>query len=240
MKYFSRKAFNKNEINSAREDFEKFNVVDITSFFDDKFRDDLTVDTISTYRNKQSRKDFLMKQTENTPRNMFSVSEKNIEEESKIIPSFYASNEVSEFISKITSSKPMRLPWKGERYVINGLSEKKDTHGWHWDDYSFALVFIAKAPNREHGGSVECIRDTTWNRSKPDIKNILVTHKPKSYYYESGSFYLMKSDTTLHRVAPITSKTSRVAIAMSWCTKEDLLKDIDHETVYELYDEVGQ
>jgi len=239
MIYFSDVACNEEIIRFAKEEFESFNVVDITRFFDPNFIESLTQDTMSTYNRRQSRKDFRMKQTENTPRNMFTVSEGSVHEESKLIPDFYSSNEVLEFISKITSSKVMRLPWKGERYVINGLSEEKDTHGWHWDDYSFAMVFIAKAPIREHGGFVQCISDTTWNRSKPDIKKILSTHNPTSYYYNSGSFYLMKSDTTLHRVAPITSETSRVAIAMSWCTEEDLLKDIDHKTVYELYGERG-
>ncbi|MCW5588106.1 MAG: hypothetical protein KIT27_00450 [Legionellales bacterium] len=235
MKYFNLLKHNNSEIEDAIKQLREKSVVNITKFFEVDFINSLIKDTLCVYNKKLQRKDFLMKQTENTPRNMFSVPEKAIDEVSKIIPEFYNDSSVKQFLSTLAQEEVKTLPWAGERYVINGLSNSSDTHGWHWDDYSYALVFIAKSPSPDQGGAVECIRNTNWDRKNPRVHEIVNSNKSEIYHYDDGSFYLMKSDTTLHRVTPIVWSAVRIAIAMSWCSEADLLKDIDHETVYELY-----
>lgn len=235
MQYFSPLVHDGGTIKTAKETLRDTSIVNLTRFFNSQFVSELIEDTITVYKNRLQRRDFLMKQTENTPRNMFSVPERAVTEESRLIAQFYNAESVAAFISEVTQEETRTLPWTGERYVINGLAQSDDTHGWHWDDYSYALVFIAKAPSVAQGGAVECIPDTFWNRENPNIQSILNSRESKIYHYEDGSFYLMKSDTTLHRVAPISDGAIRIAIAMSWCTEVDLSKDIDHQTVYELY-----
>ncbi len=235
MNIFSPLVHNKFAFEKAKKIFKDTSIVDMTDFFNPEFIEQLTTETLNVFEQKLQRKDFLMAHTENTPRKMFSVSEKAIYESSKLIPDFYNNQDLINFLTKMAQEKVMVLPWTGERYVINGLSTSKDTHGWHWDDYSYALVFIAKAPEKHQGGAVECIPNTVWNRKNPNIREILAANEPYKHYFKDGSFYFMKSDTTLHRVAPITEDSLRVAIAMSWCNEKDLAKEIDHKTVYELY-----
>jgi hypothetical protein len=235
MKIFNNSIYSQATFANLKSDFVKFGIVNISSIFDGNFVAKLGKETLQLFYDKMQRKDFLMKYTENTPRNMFSVSERSIDELATLIPYFYYSKETARLISQIAEEPIDTLPWAGERYVINGLSQSNDTHGWHWDDYAYALIFIAKAPKQEQGGHVECVNNTCWNRENPNISSILAERKPTRHYFEDNSFYLMKSDTTLHRVAPLTESSLRVAIAMSWCNQADLIKELNHETVYELY-----
>ena len=235
MNYFNQAKFNQEEIANTQKILKSKSIVDVTHFFAQDFIENLIQETVSVYEQKLQRKDFLMEQTDNTPRNMFAVSERAIDACATMIPKFYYEEEVLHFFSTLAQEPVIPLPWTGERYVINGLSRSNDTHGWHWDDYAYALVFIAKAPKLGNGGEVECIADTFWNREKPNIEQILQQNQKQVHHFESGSFYLMKSDTSLHRVAPITAGEIRIAIAISFCNKADLSKDLDHQTVYELY-----
>lgn len=209
-------------------------IADITSCFNQEIIRLLTNETRSIFEKKSKRKDFFSTHT-NTPRNMFTVSEADISDSSQIIKEFYYSDELKKFLSELAIEKINDLPWTGERYVINGLINNDDTHGWHWDDYAYALVFIAECPAKGAGGEVECVANTHWIKSNPNIQHIVNTRPVQSHYYEPGSFYFMKSDTTLHRVTRVSEPHQRLSIAMSYCNQADLEKDIDHLTVYDLY-----
>lgn len=125
------------------------------------------------------------------------------------------------------------LPWASERYQLNGLEYHGDTHGWHWDDYAFVVVFIAKAP--KSGGELHCVPNVILNRDNPQIPEIINSNKIQVYNFAEGEMYLMISNTTLHRVNNIGEKTSRLSLAMAYCNNEDLKKEMDHKSVYRLY-----
>ncbi len=211
-----------------------FGLVDISCLFSKSITEAIINEMHQLVKTHHRRNDFLSKHTE-TPRNLNTVSEAAITNNSIVIPKIYYSPEIKYMLSQIAGEIIHDLPWTGERYVLNQLSEQNDTHGWHWDDYSYALVFIAEAPEGDKGGLLECIPHTYWNRSNPQIYHLLETRKIAQYYFQPGSYYFMRSDTTLHRVTPITSNKKRMSLAMSYCSESDLEKPIDHKTVIDLY-----
>jgi hypothetical protein len=209
-------------------------ITEITQCFNKNLINQLIYETLNLFKTRKQRKDIIMQQTENTPRNMFSVGQSVIHNSSKLIPFFYCHSGLLEFLSNIVQEEVMLLPWESERYVINGLSGLGDVHGWHWDDYSYALVLIAKATDKESGGQLECIPFTS--SASGTIDMVLSNNKPNIYSYSSGCVYLMKSNSTLHRVSPIIKKDAlRVSLVMTFCNSSDCLKQIDHETIYNLY-----
>lgn len=224
----------KEQINIYQDQLRYSGIVEITSCFTQGIIRTLSNETRSIFHIKSKRKDFLSAHT-NTPRNMSTVSECDITDTSKLIKNFYYSKELLKLLSEIASEKVDFLHWSGERYVINGLIHNDDTHGWHWDDYAYALVFIAETPESGAGGEVECIANTSWIKSNPDIQRIVSTRPSQLHHFQSGSFYFMKSDTTLHRVTKIAKSHKRLSLAMSYCNQADLQMKIDHSTVYDLY-----
>lgn len=222
------------DIKSYKAYLDFYGMVNITSFFSEGIIQCLIKESFEIFHKKLKRKDFVSKHTL-TPRHMSTVSEEEIEKESEIIQYFYYSKQLVALLNELAGEKLDYLPWTGERFVLNGLINNQDTHGWHWDDYAYALVFIADCPPKGSGGEVECIPHTSWVKPNPDIQNIVMSRPTHSYYFEPGSFYLMKSDTTLHRVTQISSPYRRLSIAMSYCNQADLAKEIDHKTVLDLY-----
>lgn len=86
-------------------------------------------------------------------------------------------------------------------------------------------------------GLLECIPHTYCSRSNPDINHLLKTRKIAEYHFEPGTYYFMRSDTTLHSVTPVMSNKKRLSLAMSYYAESDFEKPIDHKTVINLYGE---
>lgn len=214
--------------------FKQRGMVNITHCFHDSIIQPMTAEAFKVFYGKSKRKDFISQHT-STPRNMFTVSEADIATHSQLITDFYYSQEVLRLLSEIAQEKIDFLPWMGERFVINGLMNNDDTHGWHWDDYAYALVFIADCPPKHAGGEVEFVPHTQWNKAQPNISQILERKNVQTQYFAPGTFYFMRSDTTLHRVAKISHPYKRLSIAMSYCNQADLSKQMDHQTVIDLY-----
>ncbi len=234
MKIFNSDINNSSSIEKLSLTLREKGVIELTELFDKSLITQLTNDVLNIFEQHKKRKELLMVHTENTPRYMFSVSQSVIHESSPFIVDFYNHPKLLEFLSTLAKMKVMILPIPVERYVINGLSSLNDTHGWHWDDYSYTLILIAKAPKPGEGGQIQTVPNSFDGTSK--IEEVLQKNTPENYSYADGTMYLMKSDTTLHRVAPLTVDNSlRISLAMTFCTDEDLVKDIDHRTIYDLY-----
>ncbi len=183
----------------------------------------------------QRRYDLKLKETSNTPRKMSNVNQPTIKEKSQFIPELYQSDAIKGIIKNISGEDVFDLPWEQEQYIITSISEVSDTHGWHWDDYRFAVVFIIKAPKIESGGLVQCVPNTVCNNEAGGINKVLCSNPIYSYCLHDGDVYLLKSDTTLHRVAPLDEKDFRLALVFTYACKEDLEKNIDHSLMYKLY-----
>ena len=151
-----------------------------------------------------------------------------------IISAVYSTPGVRSALGIVAGEEVVECPYLPERYVITELNQSGDTHGWHWDDYSLALVWIIDCPPIEHGGFVQCVPRTLWNKSDPQLHRWFVERPIHSLELVPGDLYLMRTNTTLHRVFPITGGR-RVIVNMAYATQCDLTRPMTHETMDTLW-----
>jgi hypothetical protein len=152
------------------------------------------------------RRDFAMAATEGTPRRMRNVRQAEISRHGSVLPAVYHRPDLRVALAVVAGEEVLLCPYEPERFVITELRESGDTHGWHWDDFSFALVWVIDCPALEHGGFVQCVPNTVWD----------------------------KHDPQLHRVFPITAGR-RLIVNMAYAARRDLGKQINHETMDTLW-----
>ncbi|KWT73896.1 hypothetical protein APY03_5747 [Variovorax sp. WDL1] len=67
---------------------------------------------------------------------------------------------------------------------------------------------------------------------KKALENRLIT----SMHVQSGETYFMKTNTTLHRISPLTEDSNRIAIIYSFASEDDLTDpSIEHATMEVIY-----
>jgi hypothetical protein len=182
------------------------------------------------------RRDFNMRLTDGSPRRMRNVGGNEIIPKSPMLSSFYDSPALRELVSAVIGEPALTCPYLRERIVITSLQQPGDTHGWHWDDYSIALIWVLQAPPVECGGLVQCIPHTRWNRESPEILKHLVSSPIHTYYFGSGEAYLMQTRQTLHRVHPLVKEgCERIIMNFAFATQADGDVGDRHETVDALW-----
>ncbi|MGE7391081.1 HalD/BesD family halogenase [Streptomyces sp. NPDC004126] len=171
--------------------------------------------------------------TGGTPRFMEVVGRNPIAEESELIPGTYHSAALRSFLAEITKAgEILPVPFTPEEMVISRLTEIGETHGWHWDDYSYAFVWIVEGPAPEDGGALEYVRDTAWNKEDPRVEEVLAGGRVERRHPATGSAYLLKADTALHRVAPLAREGARrVILCFSYASPGEMDKAVDHTEV---------
>lgn len=141
-------------------------------------------------------------------------------------------------LSIIAGENVHRVPYAPEEYIINNQCGPGDTHGWHWDDYAFALIHVVESPNPLAGGRIEYIQNVTWDKedSEKCVKKALENRLITSMHVQSGETYFMKTNTTLHRISPLTEDSNRIAIIYSFASENDLTDpSIGHATMEVIY-----
>lgn len=170
--------------------------------------------------------------TDNTKRKMVNVPCREIKQHFKELTNFYSSKELLEILCRITDDEVVPVPYEPEQMLITLQSAAGDTHGWHWGDYSYALILMLKSPPINAGGLLQCIPHTTWDKENPQIMRLLVDNKISSYYHPSGSSYLIKANTTLHRTTPmLNTGADRIIVRFGYAGKDEVSKDVDHSTM---------
>jgi len=175
-------------------------------------------------------RDLNLQHTDNTPRHMRTVGQPVILEHGPLIHATYFSEAVGEFIADIVGEPVYTCPYPGEHYVISRLGRSGDTHGWHWDDYTYGFVLILEAPDYRDGGFVQTVPHTSWNKQDPDVYGALLGGEVHSYAFEAGDAYIVKTNTVMHRVHPIRGTAQRTIVNTTWASAEDLSRPISHET----------
>lgn len=140
-----------------------------------------------------SRRDFLMPQTNCSPRRMTIVNGRDTADVT-LIRSIYRSSETIRVLSRISRSPVTLCPDGLEDVIITELDESGDTHGWHLDDYPLALILIVEASNLDKGGAVQYV--------DPDGEIV-------SMRLCQGDAYLMRTDRCMHRVSPLEMGAGR-------------------------------
>ena len=178
-----------------------------------------------------TRRDVQVASTANTYRKMYNVNQPEIKEQGKIIPSIYESKAVKDFLGNIARDEVVSC-WEPEQYLITKLSHPGDTHGWHWGDYPYTVIWIIEAPeDLSIGGILQCVPHTEWDKENPRIWEYILQNDIQSYHHLKGDVYFLKSDTTLHHVIPIQKETTRIILNTCWASGNDKRDHIEHESV---------
>ena len=202
----------------------------INHLIDPMVRDEIIADAKYLLANHSKRRDLLIESTGNTPRYLSNVTRDDIESYGKYIPIAYKSKYLLSLIRNIVKEDVIPTPWKWDNYIINSQHKAGDTHGWHWGDYPFTIFWIVEAPSIESGGLLECVPHTNWDKRNSRIENLLVENTIDSYFHMTGDVYLLKADTTLHRVKPLTQDVMRIILNTTWERARDKDRHVEHET----------
>lgn len=226
----------------------------LTLLLSERFRQDQVVElhhlvppAIAEALNKQAlrlleasakRRDLTLAETGGTPRAYQSVGRDVIRQDNGSITRLFESDAIRDYLSDIAGERLHKVPYAAEEYIVNAQMRAGDTHGWHWDDYSFALIWMVEAPGATQGGRLEFITDTVWDKDDPRacLEHYLTRREVRSRYIEAGTCYLMRANTTLHRVAPLTENGRRAVIVFTYASDADLVDPtISHETMEKIY-----
>lgn len=181
------------------------------------------------------RRDLTVPETGSSPRRMRNVRQSEIAAETSVLPSLYYAQGTRLLVSAVAGCEAMLCPFVPERFVLASMSRAGDTHGWHWDDYAYALVYLIDAPPPDAGAAVEYLPNVPWEKACPRVDEHVAAGRVRSRRVESGEAYLLKGNTTLHRVAPLERDAMRVVYAMAYADSGDLARPITHETTEALY-----
>lgn len=174
--------------------------------------------------------DLVFEITDNTPRSMTTVGQPVIKDEGPLIDAFYFSPELIEFVGDVVGEQVHSCPYAGEHYVISRLGKSGDTHGWHWDDFTYGIILVLEAPHYTEGGFVQAVPHTSWDKENPDVYGALISSQVRSYAMEPGDAYVVKTNTTMHRVHPIRGEGRRTIVNMTLASTDDLTRPMTHET----------
>ena len=147
---------------------------------------------------------------DNSPRRMNVVNGNSIEKWSEFIPKFYNDAKILDFLSEVVGERVLPLVDDIDRYVINQLQMSSDTFGAHYDDYPLSFVIILESPGLDGGGYAEMV---------PNAHSLSqLDENPIRLPLNAGDAYILKTDTTAHRVAPLKRDTLRTAINLAYTT----------------------
>jgi hypothetical protein len=175
--------------------------------------------------------DIEIKETGGSPRKMRTVSAAGISRDSQLIPAIYNSASIKNVLSEIAQAEVCPCPWEGEKYVIIRQDQPGDTHGWHWGDFSYTVIWIIQAPGPEVGGMLQCVPHTNWDKDNPRVHEYLLDNPIRTYANATGDLYFLRSDTTLHRTIPLTEAATRIILNTCWASESDTKKPVTHETM---------
>ncbi|WP_058043207.1 hypothetical protein [Streptomyces roseifaciens] len=175
-------------------------------------------------REHKERRDLVLGTTGGTPRNLSVVKSQDVEQ-SDLIRAVTRSEVLLTFLAGITRERIIPEVSDDERYLITHQEFASDTHGWHWDDYSFAFNWALRMPPIASGGMVQAVPHTHWDKNAPRINETLCERQIDTYGLVSGDLYLLRSDTTMHRTVPLTEDGAvRTMLVVSWSAERDLGK----------------
>ncbi|WP_327358331.1 HalD/BesD family halogenase [Streptomyces sp. NBC_01304] len=152
------------------------------------------------------RRDFAMASMDHSPRHMTTLGGHVIAQESELIPRLYRDGPLIGWLGRVARLAAVEVADPLERHVINILHERGDTHGAHTDDYPLALVLFTEAPaDPADGGLLEYVPHAGGLGALDTSDARHAAHRP-------GDAYLLRADTTAHRVTPLRRPGLRRAV----------------------------
>jgi hypothetical protein len=225
------------EVDSARQNFARYGYAKVPFLAPDVVKSAVGSDADALIAARGVRRDLHFAETDFSPRHMRNVSRAEIVRNGSFIKHLYTAKALLKTLALIADEPVHVCPYEPEQFVITYLEKNGDTHGWHWDDYSFALVWVIETPPVHNGGFVQCVPDTAWNKARPEINKMFTTRPIYSIELLPGDLYLMRTNTTLHRVYPIKNGRRKI-VNMGYASTADLTRSFSHETMDSLWSAV--
>lgn len=161
-----------------------------------------------------TRRDFNMACMNDTPRHMTTVGGHVIADESPLICDLYLDPAIMQFLRDVTGLELVPAPDLVERHVANFLHLPGDIHGAHFDDYPVALLLLVETPGSpEDGGLLEFLANAG------DLAEIDGPDTRRAFHV-SGDAYVLRTDTTAHRVTALSRPCRRVVLNFAYATPD--------------------
>jgi hypothetical protein len=210
--------------------FQEENIVPLRGFCPPELLEALRTEAFTIMDEHGVLRDLTLDITDGTPRHMTTVGQPVVRDRGPLIHNLYFSPVVKELLSSVVGEEVHTCPYAGEHYVISRLGRNGDTHGWHWDDYTYGFILVLEAPHYKDGGFVQGVPNTSWDKQNPDVHGALLKSVVRSYAFKPGDAYVVKTDTTMHRVHEIRGDARRTIVNMTLASGADLARPITHET----------
>ncbi|MEU3711874.1 L-lysine 4-chlorinase BesD [Streptomyces catenulae] len=216
-----------NEIRRLSHHYHRYGIVTVTDLITSPTRQAVRAEAERLLGKHAERRDLRLKTTGHTRRSMSVVPSEMIAANSELVTSIYADPELLGPLEAISGEKLHPCPKADEEFLITRQEQRGDTHGWHWGDFSFALIWVLQAPPIDVGGLLQCVPHTTWDKESPRINNFLAENPINTYHFSSGDVYFLRTDTTLHRTIPLREDATRIILNMTWAGGRDLKQEFD-------------
>lgn len=225
-------------VNYLKSDYQEDLMVVIDDLLPHDVREGMETEARRLLSEEALRREVIIAQSGNTPRAYDSVGRNVIREQGEYIPAFFDSPSILNFFSRITGETLYRVPYAPEEFIINSQNKTGDTHGWHWDDYSYALVWVIDEPDVFAGARVEFIPSVPWKKTatREWIKDVLTENTIRSRHISQGQCYLLRARDALHRISPLTSASRRTVIVFTYANDLDLNDpELTHDSMETIY-----
>nr|6NIE_A Chain A, BesD, lysine halogenase [Streptantibioticus cattleyicolor NRRL 8057 = DSM 46488]6NIE_B Chain B, BesD, lysine halogenase [Streptantibioticus cattleyicolor NRRL 8057 = DSM 46488]6NIE_C Chain C, BesD, lysine halogenase [Streptantibioticus cattleyicolor NRRL 8057 = DSM 46488]6NIE_D Chain D, BesD, lysine halogenase [Streptantibioticus cattleyicolor NRRL 8057 = DSM 46488] len=216
----------KDDIRRLSQAFHRFGIVTVTELIEPHTRKLVRAEADRLLDQYAERRDLRLATTDYTRRSMSVVPSETIAANSELVTGLYAHRELLAPLEAIAGERLHPCPKADEEFLITRQEQRGDTHGWHWGDFSFALIWVLQAPPIDVGGLLQCVPHTTWDKASPQINRYLVENPIDTYHFESGDVYFLRTDTTLHRTIPLREDTTRIILNMTWAGERDLSRKL--------------
>jgi hypothetical protein len=221
------KSLEKREIRRMSHRFHRHGIVTVTDLVLPQIRETVREEAQRLLEEYAERRDLRLATTEFTRRSMSVVPSETIAGNSDLVNSIYQSRDLLQALKAIAGEELHPCPKADEEFLITRQEKRGDTHGWHWGDFSFALIWILQAPPIDVGGLLQCVPHTEWDKESPRINSYLVENPINTYYFASGTLYFLRTDTTLHRTIPLREDATRIILNMTWASSQDLNRKLN-------------
>lgn len=209
--------------------FHRYGIVTLTDLLPEELRTGMLQEAERLLEAHAERRDLRLATTDYTRRSMSVVPSETIAANSELVTGVYDDPGLRGVLEAIAGDRLHRCPKADEEYLITRQERAGDTHGWHWGDFGYALIWVLLAPDIDAGGLLQCVPHTNWDKSSPRIYQYLVENPIDTYHFASGDVYFLKTDTTLHRTIPLRRDVTRIILNMTWASDKDLQRNLTED-----------
>jgi hypothetical protein len=172
----------------------------------------LLVEEVERLRALAIRRELAMACMDGSPRRMSTIGGEVLAEESPLVAGLYGDGRLVDFLAQVSGEPLTVVEDPVERHVLNFLHESGDTHGAHFDDHAVALVLFLESPPAGSGGLLEYLPHAPSLAALGSEGTLRAEHRV-------GDAYVLRSDTTAHRVTPLTGGGRRTVLNFAYATE---------------------